>query len=166
MFSENRSNILNFKNLRIKILFFLCFFLVLLPSNGFAKLNSEIVKSKATKVVMMLDIVAKEYALGIQNGKIINAMEFEESQIFLNQAQERYGSIIGAMPNSEKAKELETKLQVLSGNIKEKVDPEEVKITINAFQTKLLKELGIEILKSPPRPIDMNNGGKIFLKKL
>jgi high-affinity iron transporter len=162
MFLENHSNILNFKNLKLKILFFLCFFLVLSPSNGFAKLNSEIVKSKATKVVMMLDIVAKEYALGIQNRKIINAMEFEESQIFLNQAQERYGSIIGAMPNSETAKELKTRLQVLSGNIKEKVDPGEVKITINALQTQLLKELGIEILKSPPRPIDMNNGRKIF----
>ena len=117
MFSENRSNILNFKNLRIKILFFLCLLLVLLPSYGFANLNSEIVKSKATKIIMMLDIVGKEYALGIQNGKIINATEFEESQIFLNQAQERYGSIIEAMPKPEKATELKKRLQVLSKNI-------------------------------------------------
>jgi high-affinity iron transporter len=162
MFSENRSNILNLKNQRIKILFFLCFFLLLSNSNCFAKLNPKIVKSKATKVVMMLDIVAKEYALGIQNGKIINATEFEESQIFLNQALERYGSFIDAMPNPEKAVDLKTQLQALTTNIKEKLDPIKVKVTINALQTQLLKELGIEILKSPPRAIDMNNGRKIF----
>ena len=127
-----------------------------------AKPNSEIVESKAKKVVMMLDIVAKEYALGIENGKIINATEYEESQVFLEQALERYTSIIDAMPSPEKATELKTRLEVLSGNLKDKVEPGEVKVAINTLQSRLLKELGIEIQKSPPRPVDLNNGRKIF----
>ena len=42
------------------------------------------------------------------------------------------------------------------------MNPSEVKVTINTLQTQLLKELGIEILKSPPRAIDMSNGQKIY----
>ena len=62
----------------------LSFFLILLPATVNAKPSSEIVTSKAKKVIMMMDIVAKEYALGIKDGNIINATEYEESQVFLD----------------------------------------------------------------------------------
>ncbi len=110
----------------------------------------------------MLDIVAKEYALGIENGKIINATEYEESQVFLEQALERYQSVMEAMPNPDKAGEMKTRLEEMALRLKEKVEPGEVKVAINAFQSQLLKELGIEMRKTPPRPIDLNNGRKIF----
>ena len=140
----------------------LSFFLILLPATVNAKSSSEIVTSKAKKVIMMMDIVAKEYALGIKDGNIINATEYEESQVFLDQALERYQTVIGSMPNLEKAEELKTRFENLSANLKAKVDPDEVKIDVNTIQSQLLKELDIEMKKSPPRPIDLANGRKIF----
>ncbi len=111
---------------------------------------------------MMLDIVAKEYALGIDNGNIINATEYEESQVFLEQALERYQTIIGSMPNLENAENLKTRFEKLSVNLKARINPEEVKTSVNTIQSQLLKELGIEMQKSPPRPVDLANGRKIF----
>ncbi len=160
MLSANRFTVPEIQQRGIAI--FLFFFLVLLPSIGMAKPNSEIVESKAKKVVMMLDIVAKEYALGIERGKVINATEYEESQVFLEQALERYTSIIDAMPNPEKAVDFKTRLEILLKNLKEKVEPGEVKVAINTLQVQFLQELGIEMQKSPPRPIDLANGRKIF----
>ena len=46
-----------------------------------AKVSSEVTASKAKKIIMMLDIMAKEYDLGIKNGKIINAIEYGKSGI-------------------------------------------------------------------------------------
>ena len=141
---------------------FLCFYLVHLPATVHAKSSSEIVESKTKKVIMMLDIVAKEYALGIDNGNIINATEYEESQVFLEQALERYQTIIGSMPNLENAENLKTRFEKLSVNLKARINPEEVKTSVNTIQSQLLKELGIEMQKSPPRPVDLANGRKIF----
>ena len=141
---------------------FLCFYLVYLPATVHAKSSSEIVESKTRKVIMMLDIVAKEYALGIDNGNIINATEYEESQVFLEQALERYQTIIGSMPNLENAENLKTRFEKLSVNLKARINPEEVKTSVNTIQSQLLKELGIEMQKSPPRPVDLANGRKIF----
>ena len=141
---------------------FLCFYLVHLPATVHAKSSSEIVESKTRKVIMMLDIVAKEYALGIDNGNIINATEYEESQVFLEQALERYQTIIGSMPNLENAENLKTRFEKLSVNLKARINPEEVKTSVNTIQSQLLKELGIEMQKSPPRPVDLANGRKIF----
>ena len=121
-------------NRRIPIFFLLfCFFLILLPGSLSAKLSSEIVESKAKKVVMMLDIVAKEYALGIENRNIINATEYEESQVFLNQALERYQTVIGYIPSPKIAEELKTRFENLALDLKDKVDPGEVKISINTI---------------------------------
>ena len=141
---------------------FLCFYLIHLPATVHAKSSSEIVESKTKKVIMMLDIVAKEYALGIDNGNIINATEYEESQVFLEQALERYQTIIGSMPNLENAENLKTRFEKLSVNLKARINPEEVKTSVNTIQSQLLKELGIEMQKSPPRPVDLANGRKIF----
>ncbi len=141
---------------------FLCFYLIHLPATVHAKSSSEIVESKTRKVIMMLDIVAKEYALGIDNGNIINATEYEESQVFLEQALERYQTIIGSMPNLENAENLKTRFEKLSVNLKARINPEEVKTSVNTIQSQLLKELGIEMQKSPPRPVDLANGRKIF----
>ena len=150
-------------NRRIPIFFLLfCFFLILLPGSLSAKLSSEIVESKAKKVVMMLDILAKEYALGIENGNIVNATEYEESQVFLDQALKRYQTVIGHMPRPKIAEELKTRFENLGLNLKDKIDPGEVKISVNIIQSQLLKELAIEIKKSPKQPINLQNGRNIF----
>ena len=148
---------------RIPIFFLLiCFFLVLLPGALSAKSSSEVVESKAKKVVMILDILAKEYALGVENGNIVNATEYEESQVFLDQALKRYQTVIGHMPRPKIAEELKTRFKNLGLNLKDKIDPGEVKISVNIIQSQLLKELAIEIQKSPKQPINLQNGRNIF----
>ena len=61
-------------------IFFLSFFFFLsaLPSSVVALATPEIATSKAKKVVMMLDILAKEYDLGIENGNVVNVIDFTE----------------------------------------------------------------------------------------
>ena len=137
-------------------------FLTLQPLLIEAKVSSEVTASKAKKIIMMLDIMAKEYDLGIKNGKIINAIEYKESQVFLEQSLERYQSIISHMPDLKNAKQLKTKLKNLRTNLKDKIDPREIKISASAIQSQILKELGIELRKTPPRAINIQNGRNIF----
>ena len=137
-------------------------FLTLQPRLIEAKVSSEVTASKAKKIIMMLDIMAKEYDLGIKNGKIINAIEYKESQVFLEQSLERYQSIISHMPDLKNAEQLKTKLKNLRTNLKDKIDPREIKISASAIQSQILKELGIELRKTPPRAINIQNGRNIF----
>ena len=127
-----------------------------------AKVSPEVTASKAKKIIMMLDIMAKEYDLGIKNGKIVNAIEYEESQVFLEQSLERFQSIISHMPDLKNAEQLKKKLQKLGTNLKDKIDPREVKISVSTIQSKIIKELGIELRKTPPRAINIQNGRNIF----
>ena len=144
----------------ISILFF--FFLATLPSLGFAKATPEAAIEKVKKVVMMLDILTKEYKLAIKNGTVVNPAEYEESRIFLEQSFERYQTIIGYIPNSKNAEALKTKFTGLRAAIKNKYDPREITISANAISSQLLKELGIEISKLPTRAINIENGKTIF----
>ena len=144
------------------IFILLFFFLATLPSLGFAKATPEVAIEKVKKVVMMLDILSKEYKLAIENGTVVNHAEYEESRIFLEQSFERYQAIIGYMPNSKNSEELKTKFTALRTAIKNKHDPSEITISANAISSQLLKELGIEISKLPTRAIDIENGKSIF----
>ncbi len=133
-----------------------------MPSLGFAKVIPEVAIEKVKKVVMMLDILTKEYKLAIKNGTVVNPAEYEESRIFLEQSFERYQTIIGYMPNSKNAEALKTKFIGLRAAIKNKYDPSEITISANAISSQLLKELGIEISKLPTRAINIENGKTIF----
>ena len=161
---KTKTNFLRLRSIKQAFIFFLLlfFWLTLLPPSVGAKTTSEIAASKAKKVVMMLDIMTKEYELGIENGKIINAMEYEESRVFLEQALGRYKIIIDYMPNPNIAEELKTRFEILVVNLKNKNDPREIKISVNTIQSQLLKELGIEIQKSPLQAINIQNGQNIF----
>ncbi len=144
------------------IFILLFFFLATLPSLGLAKATPEVAIEKAKKVVMMLDILTKEYKLAIENGTVVNPAEYEESRIFLEQSFERYQTIIGYMPNSKNSEVLKKKFTALRAAIKNKNDPSEITISANAISSQLLKELGIEISKLPTRAINIENGKTIF----
>ena len=144
------------------IFILLFFFLATLPSLGLAKATPEVAIEKAKKVVMMLDILAKEYKLAIENGTVVNPAEYEESRIFLEQSFERYQTIIGYMPNLKNSEVLKKKFTALRAAIKNKHDPSEITIAANTISSQLLKELGIEISKLPTRAINIENGKTIF----
>lgn len=77
------------------------------------------VESNASKIVMMLNIVNKEYHEGIKDGEIINADEYGESQVFLSQARDRYLMITSASP-SPSAGNIEKQFELLAQAIKDK----------------------------------------------
>ncbi|SVA42552.1 uncharacterized protein METZ01_LOCUS95406 [marine metagenome] len=110
----------------------------------------------------MLDILPKEYEIAIEDGEIVNAAEYEESRMFLEQSFERYQTIIGYIPNSKNAEVLKKKFAALRSDIENKNNPSEVKISANAISSQLLKELGIEIQKTPPRAVNLQNGQTIY----
>ncbi len=140
----------------------LFFFIITLPFSASAKKIPEAEINKVKKVVMMLNILPNEYEIAIKNGKVVNAAEYEESRIFLEQSFERYQNIIGYMPDKKNADDLKTKFKSLRADIKNKNDPSEIKISANAISSQLLRELGIEISKSPTRAINLQNGQRIF----
>jgi len=142
------------------LLFF--FFTTTLPSSAAAKKIPEAAINKVKKVVMMLNILPNEYEIAIKNGKVVNTAEYEESRIFLEQSFERYQTIVDYMPDTKNADKLKAKFKNLRADIQNKKDPSEIKISANAISSQLLRELGIEISKSPTRAINLQNGQRIF----
>ena len=67
-----------------------------------AKSFNQETQDTVKKIVMMLNIAAKEFADGVVDGKIVIPPEYKESQVFLQQASERYSRV---------SKKLRTKLK-------------------------------------------------------
>ena len=82
------------------------FFLLSLHFPTLAESQPQKLESNVKKIVMMMNIVNKEYHEGIAKGKIINAAEYEESQIFLEQALDRYQTLVEGTAPNEKQDEL------------------------------------------------------------
>ena len=80
--------------------------IVLLPSPALSQSGAPGIESQVKKIVMMLNIVKVEYKLGLANSEVINEAEYEESQVFIQQAFERYQSIADMGENPEAAQTL------------------------------------------------------------
>lgn len=124
--------------------------------------GSEAAESKVKKIVMMLNISSKEYALGIQSGQVINSIEYEESLEFMQQAFERYSSIAGSLKNSVGSAEIDSRFKDIAQKMKGKANPEDIRGAVGAIQSQLLKDFGIEMKSAPTRAISLDNGKKIY----
>ncbi len=145
--------------LMLNVLFVLCLF----PSHVEAK--SESLESKIKKIVMMMNIVTKEYEEGIVDGKIAIAAEYEESQVFLQQAEDRFKRLPVPKENIGEIKSIATRFTDLSKKIKDKVDISEVRPLINGINSGLMKTYAIKISQTPSEPISLPNGKTIFVDK-
>ena len=130
----------------------------------FSLSNEQETQEKAKKIVMMLNISAKEFQDGVIEGKVVIPAEYEECQIFLKQASERFLKISNQIKNKEESENLIQQFSELSESIKNKVDSQLVWDTVNNINSKLMSSFGIEINKSPITPISLENGKKIFEK--
>ena len=74
--------------------FLLGFLFLILQFPTPAKSQPGKLESQVKKIVMMMNIVNKEYEAGIAEGQIINAAEYEESLVFIEQALNRYQKLI------------------------------------------------------------------------
>jgi high-affinity iron transporter len=119
-------------------------------------------QDRVKKIVMMLNIAAKEFADGVVDGKIVIAPEYEESQVFLSQATERYSRVSREIEDKDKAEALGKHFPELMQMIKTKVASQKVWDMVNQINTQLMSTFGIEINKLPITPVSLSNGKHIF----
>ena len=154
---NTRPNLMLFKRIIVSLLLIS---ILWLPNQTLAANQATIDRVK--KIVMMLNIAGKEFQDGIVDGKIAIAAEYEESQVFLQQAIERFKRVAPEISVPEKSKDLSKRLIKLEGLIKSKVDSQVIWGEVNSLNSELLEIFSIEISKTPITPISMENGKKIF----
>ncbi|MEE8259579.1 MAG: cytochrome c/FTR1 family iron permease [Nitrospinaceae bacterium] len=121
------------------------------------------IESNVKKIVMMMNIVNKEYHEGIAEGKIINAAEYEESQIFLEQAFDRYQTLVEDTATQGKQDELANQFPSLIQKIKSKADPGIIKSEVNAINSGILKKFNIKLSETPSEPVSLESGRTLYM---
>ena len=127
-----------------------------------AKATNQATIDRTKKIVMMLNIAAKEFEEGVVDGKIVVAPEYEESQVFLQQAIERFERISPEISDPLKAEEIKKRFINMMALVKSKVDSQKIWEEVNAINSELLTTFNIEINKTPITPVSLTNGEKIF----
>ncbi len=136
---------------------------ILQPSSSInAQEKEQKTELKIKKLVMMLAIVSKEYELAVKNGQIINEVEYEESQAFLEMVSERFIPLSDQFKDRKEAEAIKSQLVELKSKIQQKLNTEKIKILSTSIQNGILNEFGIKIKKSPKRSISLENGENIF----
>ena len=113
---------------------------------------------------MMLNIGAKEFEEGVIDGKVVVAPEYEESQIFLQQATERFSKISEKIKNEKELNKISPHFPKLLEMINNKADSQKVWDKVNILNSELMKTFEIEINKTPITPVSLENGKNIFEK--
>jgi high-affinity iron transporter len=143
------------------LIIFLSFFFIFSGPQVSESFNQE-TQDKVKKIVMMLNIAAKEFADGVVDGKIVIAPEYEESLVFLKQATERYSRASQKIEDKAKAESLSQHFPELMEMIKTKVASQKVWDKVNQINSQLMSTFGVDINKLPITPVSLKNGKKIF----
>ena len=147
--------------LKIVIIFLLFLSHIFWAPNQAEAVNQASI-DRVKKIVMMLNIAAKEFEEGVVDGKIVVAPEYEESQVFLQQAIERFARLSTEFTDSQKAENLKNRFINMMAMVKEKVDSQKVWEEVNSINSELLVTFNIEINKTPITPVSLTNGKNIF----
>jgi high-affinity iron transporter len=137
---------------------FLALYYPTLAESQPAKLESNV-----KKIVMMMNIVNKEYKEGIAGGKVINAAEYEESQVFLEQAFERYTNLGKETTPEGRQDELANRFSSLIQKIKNKEDPGVIHSNVNTINSQILKKFNIKLSQTPSEPVSLENGRILYM---
>ena len=150
---------------KLKLFFFLgisiCF---LICKTSFAESLKQESQDNVKKIIMMLNIGAKEFEEGVKDGKVVVAPEYEESQIFLQQATERFSKISEKIKNEKELNKISPHFPKLLEMINNKADSQKVWDKVNILNSELMKTFEIEINKTPITPVSLENGKNIFEK--
>ena len=138
------------------------FLLLVLHFPTLAESQPAKLESNVKKIVMMMNIVSKEYHEGVAEGKIINAAEYEESKVFLDQALGRYQNLIKDTTPQDQQDELVDRFLSLIQKIKTKVDPGIIKSEVTAINAGILKKFNIELSQTPSEPVSLENGRTLY----
>jgi high-affinity iron transporter len=139
------------------------FLLITFQRPAFAEPQPAKLESRVKKIVMMMNIVNKEYHEGISKGKIINAAEYEESQIFLEQAFGRYQTLTEGSTPQGRQDELADRFSSLIQKIKNKEEPGIIHSDVNAINSGILKKFNIKLRETPSEPVSLENGRILYM---
>jgi high-affinity iron transporter len=117
--------------------------------------NAEL---KIKKMAMMLAIVSKEYELAVKDGQVINEVEYEESQAFLEMVKEKFFSISDQFKKPADADKIKNQLAELKSGIQQKLEVKKMQILSSSIQNGILDEFGIKIKKTPKKAISLKAG--------
>jgi len=138
------------------------FILLITGTPSLSQSFNQETQDKVKKIVMMLNIAAKEFEEGVVDGKVVIAPEYEESQVFLQQASERFFRESAEIKNKDEAQALSHLFPELMKLIKAKVSSQKVWDKVNELNSQLMSTFGIEINKLPITPVSLSNGKSIF----
>jgi high-affinity iron transporter len=120
-------------------------------------------ESNVKKIVMMMNIVDKEYRVGIVEGRVNNAAEYEESRVFLEQAFDRYQTLVEGAAPQEQQDELVNRFSSLIQKIKSKEDSDVIHSEVNAINSGILKKFNIKLSQTPSEPVSLGNGRTLYM---
>ena len=155
MYTINKFNL--FFVLGISICFLFC-------KTSFAESLKQESQDNVKKIIMMLNIGAKEFEEGVIDGKVVIAPEYEESQIFVQQASERFSKISEKFKNEKELNKISPHFPKLLEMINNNADSQKVLDKVNILNSELMKTFEIEINKTPITPVSLENGKNIFEK--
>jgi high-affinity iron transporter len=133
---------------------------LLFLSSSEANFTPAQVATDAKKIIMMLDIVSKEYQIGVVGGKISNEIEYEESLVFLKQAYERYQQL--QLQGSLAPSPLTQQFTDLIQKAQRQVDSAIVRSAIEKIKTTVLEDFGIKISETPAQPVSLDAGKIVY----
>ena len=133
---------------------------VWIPSTAQASNQEKIDRTR--KIVMMLNIAAKEFEEGVVDGKIVVPPEYEESKVFLQQAIERFERISPEIKDPQKVESIKSQLSNMMDMVNNKVDSQLIRKKVNDINSDLLETFNIRIYKTPITPVSLTNGKYIF----
>ena len=123
--------------------------------------NQETI-DRTRKIVMMLNIAAKEFEEGVVDGEIVVPPEYEESKVFLEQAIERFERISNQVTDKEKKKSIKSQLTDMMTMVSNKVDSQQIWKKVNSINSELLETFNIRIYKTPITPVSLANGKMLY----
>ena len=129
------------------------FILLITGTPSLSQSFNQETQDKVKKIVMMLNIAAKEFEEGVVDGKVVIAPEYEESQVFLQQASERFFRESAEIKNKDEAQALSHLFPELMKLIKAKVSSQKVWDKVNELNSQLMSTFAIELMKLPITPV-------------
>ncbi len=148
--------------LRVFAFLIVWFLSVPLPSSQSA---TQDVENRIKKIAMMMNIVPIEYGAAIVNGEVVNAAEYEESRIFLEQSANRFKKLPAIPEKKAELADIVKRFETLAGKIDSKVDPNEVLALSSSINKDILQAYGVKINETPSTPVSLENGKNIYVSR-
>lgn len=109
------------------------------------------------RIASTVQIAAQEYALGVDQGKVVQAAEVEEARLFLTEAARSVGQL--PAPSSE---ELRVALERMLALVKGVAPAESVTAAANGFVTDLAQQFGITLDEIPAQAPAIARGASVY----